>query len=312
MILQLSNTIDWEDIAVHFLKTKFLKAVFAFAVVTAMACTSSFGLYVANVTRSSVNLRTSASGSVVSSLPKGTKLVVIDNSSSWYRVAVNGKTGYVFGKYVCGTSDGDFALGNAVITGEGSINVRAQANTTSAVVATAAKNTKVAVVGVYNDFYKVKFGKVTGYVYYPYVYINGRATTPISRGTSATAEALRNQVINYAANFLGTPYVYGGSTPSGFDCSGFTSYVYNNTVRSIPRTSNSQYSGLSHVGSMSDLKPADLVFFGSNGSISHVGIYVGNGKFIHSPHTGSSVKYDTLWSGNYNSRYIGASRVIFD
>lgn len=107
------------------------------------------------------------------------------------------------------------------------------------------------------------------------------------------------------------PYVYGGSTPSGFDCSGFTSYVFKNTVGSIPRVAQAQYDATTRV-SRDDLLPGDLVFFGSStSSISHVGIYVGSNQFIHAPSTGDVVKYSSL-TGSYATRYQGAGRVIFE
>ena len=118
-------------------------------------------------------------------------------------------------------------------------------------------------------------------------------------------------MLNYAAQFLGVPYVYGGSTPSGFDCSGFTSYVFKNTVGSIPRVAQAQYDATTRV-SLENLLPGDLVFFGSSAySISHVGIYVGSNQFIHAPHTGEVVKYESL-TGTYATRFQGGGRVIFD
>ena len=123
--------------------------------------------------------------------------------------------------------------------------------------------------------------------------------------------AKRTAVLDYAAKFLGVPYVYGGSTPSGFDCSGFTSYVYKNTVCSIERVAQAQFDTTTRV-SRDELLPGDLVFFGSSAySISHVGIYVGDGQFIHAPHTGDVVKYEAL-SGSYATRFQGGGRVIFD
>ena len=117
--------------------------------------------------------------------------------------------------------------------------------------------------------------------------------------------AKRTAVLDYAAKFLG------GSTPSGFDCSGFTSYVYKNTVCSIERVAQAQFDTTTRV-SRDELLPGDLVFFGSSAySISHVGIYVGDGQFIHAPHTGDVVKYDSL-SGSYATRFQGGGRVIFD
>lgn len=114
-----------------------------------------------------------------------------------------------------------------------------------------------------------------------------------SRGsTSATG----NAIVAYAANFLGTPYVWGGSTPQpGFDCSGFVKYVYAHFGISLSRTTYTQVNQGRAV-SRSELQPGDLVFFGSASSPYHVGIYVGGGTYIHAPQTGEVIKYSKLGS----------------
>lgn len=290
---------------------KIIRIVCTAALAASLSSTGAFGLYAAQTTGSSVNLRTTAGGAVMTSLPQNAKIAVIENSGDWYKVAAYGMTGYVSGQYVKGIPDCDFTLGTATVTCETTVNVRSKPSTDSGVLTSVSNGGVVWVIGVENGWYKVTVGDVTGYMAAPYVYINSRMSNGTSRGDSSEASSKRSEVLNFAAQFLGTPYVYGGSTPSGFDCSGFTSYVYRNTVRSIPRTATAQRNALTTV-SMSELQPADLVFFGSGGSISHVGIYVGNGNFIHSPHTGSSVKYDNLWSGNYNRRFVCGGRVIFD
>lgn len=120
-----------------------------------------------------------------------------------------------------------------------------------------------------------------------------------------------NRIVSIAAKYKGIPYKYGGTTPDGFDCSGFTSYVYTKAGKTIPRTSSLQYSSGSGVAK-SDLKKGDLVFFmrwpviGFILPPNHVGIYVGNNKFIHAPSTGGSVRYDSLDNSYWNSRYKGA------
>lgn len=290
---------------------KIIRIVCTAALAASLSSTGAFGLYAAQTTGSGINLRTTAGGAVMTSLPENAKIAVIDNSGDWYKVAAYGMTGYVSGQYVQGIADCDFTLGTATVTCETTVNVRSKPNTDADVLTNVSNGGVVWVIGVENGWYKVTVGDVTGYMAAPYVYINSRMSNGTSRGNSSEASSKRSEVLNFATQFLGTPYVYGGSTPSGFDCSGFTSYVYRNTVRSIPRTATSQRNALTTV-SMSELQPADLVFFGSGGSISHVGIYVGDGKFIHSPHTGSSVKYDTLSSGNYNRRFVCGGRVIFD
>ena len=140
---------------------------------------------------------------------------------------------------------------------------------------------------------------------------------PISRGASdgpgvsgtVTVSGGAQQILSYAARFLGTPYHYGGTTPSGFDCSGFTQYVFRNAGISLSRTSQEQiHNGVSVVRSA--LRPGDLVFFHTSGgsSISHVGIYVGNNTMINSSNGG--VSYDDLTDSYWEPRFAGASRVL--
>jgi hypothetical protein len=99
------------------------------------------------------------------------------------------------------------------------------------------------------------------------------------------------QIVSYAKQFLGTPYVYGGTTPSGFDCSGFTQYVYQHFNIAITRTTDTQINQGIPV-SQSNLQLGDLVFPTSG----HVGIYVGNNQIIHAPYPGQVVKIETIWS----------------
>ncbi len=111
-------------------------------------------------------------------------------------------------------------------------------------------------------------------------------------------------VVGIAMQYLGIPYVYGGSTPAGFDCSGFVMYVYAQVGVSLPHNAAAQY-GYGSPVSRSQLQPGDLVFF--NG-LGHNGIYIGGGQFIHSPHTGDVVKISSL-SGWYSSTWVGARRL---
>jgi peptidoglycan DL-endopeptidase CwlO len=114
----------------------------------------------------------------------------------------------------------------------------------------------------------------------------------------------RGGVVGIAMQYLGVPYRWGGSSPSGFDCSGFVMYVYAQVGVSLPHNAAAQYGHGTPVA-RSDLQPGDVVFF--NG-LGHNGIYVGGGQFIHAPHTGDVVKISSLSSSWYASTYVGARR----
>lgn len=116
-----------------------------------------------------------------------------------------------------------------------------------------------------------------------------------------------NTIVKTAFNFIGVPYVFGGSTPSGFDCSGFVQYVYRMCGVKIPRMAHHQYYAGTPIGRKS-VRPGDLVFFETyTQGISHVGIYIGDNKFIHASSKGA-VRIDSLGAAYYTSAYRGAAR----
>jgi cell wall-associated NlpC family hydrolase len=124
------------------------------------------------------------------------------------------------------------------------------------------------------------------------------------RHSTSHASSLGERAVALARAELGVPYVWGGESPSGFDCSGLVQYVYGRLGVSLPRVAADQYRAGRHV-SRSRLRAGDLVFFDHLG---HVGIYMGGGRFIHAPHTGTVVQISSL-SGWYAETYVGATRV---
>lgn len=134
---------------------------------------------------------------------------------------------------------------------------------------------------------------------------NTSAGSSISVPTSYSSD----NVITYAETFMGVSYVWGGTSPSGFDCSGFVQYVYSHFGITLPRTSEEQY-GVGSAVDKSNLQPGDLVFFnwGEDGipGPGHVGMYIGGGQMIDAPHTGASVHVSDL---SYHPNYVGARRV---
>lgn len=119
---------------------------------------------------------------------------------------------------------------------------------------------------------------------------------------------LGGAIVSEAAKHLGTPYVWGGTSPDGFDCSGLVQYVMQSLGISVDRVAEEQFKNGVSVN-RDELRPGDLVFFEQNGYIHHVGIYAGNGMMIHAPHTGDVVRYQSIDTDYYRSEYAGARRV---
>ena len=131
-----------------------------------------------------------------------------------------------------------------------------------------------------------------------------RHRQPPTEATLVAREQAR--IVRFARHYLGVRYVYGGVSPaSGFDCSGFTRFVYAHFGITLPHYSGGQFS-IGRRVSRGGLRPGDLVFFDGLG---HVGIYVGAGRFIHAPHTGTRVSIDPL-DGWYGAEYDGARRLL--
>ncbi len=195
-----------------------------------------------------------------------------------------------------------------------SINVRKEANTSAEIVANLPVNTSVEVLAETNGWSKVRVNGKEGYILSSLLSTKKQETSRSAAPRTANAQeqtttqtapvsGTGSSVVAYAKQFIGTKYTYGGSTPStGFDCSGFTSYVYKNFGVSLPRTSGGQ-SGAGVAVSRDNLAAGDLVIYSG-----HVAIYVGGGQVIHAPRPGKSVCIVPL--NQAASNYIGARRVL--
>ncbi|HVN13812.1 MAG TPA: NlpC/P60 family protein [Kineosporiaceae bacterium] len=123
-----------------------------------------------------------------------------------------------------------------------------------------------------------------------------RTSTPnVAASTSTSSRGA--SVIALASRYLGVPYLYGGASPRGFDCSGLTQYVYGLLGVRLPRSAAAQYAATTHVA-RSQARPGDLVFFFTGGTVTHVGVYLGGTMMIAAPHTGDVVKKQTIYSAN--------------
>lgn len=190
-----------------------------------------------------------------------------------------------------------------------SLNLRSGAGTDYDIITTIPKGTIVNTIGATGNWTEVTYEGNQGYVSSQYISV--RKTMTDRSGSSINRESSKGgEVVEYAKKFLGVKYVYGGSSPSGFDCSGLTSYVYKQFGYSISRTASGQASNGVYV-SKDELQPGDIVLFKNGGSgIGHAGIYVGDGEFIHSVKPGVSVRTSSLNSGYYANNYVTARRIV--
>lgn len=257
-------------------------------------------------TGSSLRLRAepSTSASVVTTLDKSVAVAILDDSvDGWYKIAYNGSTGYVSADYLNVDQDNVFTTYGRV--NSDGVNVRSDASTDSSVLATIEEDAIVTVNGLVDGWYDVtcEYG-TEGYIRSDFL--------DLTESSSSNSD-----IAATAKQYLGTGYVYGGASPRGFDCSGFTMYVYSQHGYSLPHSATSQWqSGLgTRVYSISELQPGDLVFFNdpsrnAGKACSHAGIYTGDGQFIHSSSSRSGgVIVSSLTSGYYNTYFVGGIHV---
>lgn len=257
-------------------------------------------------TGSSLRLRAepSTSASVVTTLDKSVAVAILDDSvDGWYKIAYNGSTGYVSADYLNVDQDNVFTTYGRV--NSDGVNVRSDASTDSSVLATIEEDAIVTVNGLVDGWYDVtcEYG-TEGYIRSDFL--------DLTESSSSNSD-----IAATAKQYLGTGYVYGGASSRGFDCSGFTMYVYSQHGYSLPHSATSQWqSGLgTRVYSISELQPGDLVFFNdpsrnAGKACSHAGIYTGDGQFIHSSSSRSGgVIVSSLTSGYYNTYFVGGIQV---
>ena len=248
-----------------------------------------------------LNLRSEAStdAAVLATLDYGTQVDVLSTSDdgTWHKVTYNGMTGYMSGDYLQVTEE---QLYGQVM--DGPLNIRSGPGTEHGTVGSLSTGAVVEIeelVGGYGGWYKIEQG-----------YVSSDYVAQVDASVAASS-GKGSQIAQYALQYVGCPYVYGGSSPSGFDCSGFTTYVMKHFGYSINRTASSQMDNGTSV-SKSELQPGDLVFFNSGNSskrATHVGIYTGNGQFVHASTSTTGVIISDLNSSYYSSTYVGARRL---
>lgn len=227
------------------------------------------------VNSQTINVRQKAdkTSQVIKQLKINTQVTVISTDNGWAYIDTNGTKGYIAENLLSNTKQ------------ETSRSATTERNTTNAT--TAIQTTE-----------NIKQTTTA----------SSTTTTTSSNASTAgtTASSAGSSIISYAKQFLGCKYVYGGTTTSGFDCSGFTQFVYKHFGITLNRTASAQYS---NGKSVTNLQAGDLVMFGKSG-INHVGIYMGGNTFIHAANPSRGVTTDTLASGYYKTNYVGARRIF--
>ena len=228
------------------------------------------------VNSQSVNLRQKAdkTSQVIKSLTLNTKVTVLSSTNGWAYVDVNGTKGYIAENLLTSTQKE---------TSRSGLTTREQANSNATKTESNSSTTSA-------------------------VNTTSKSTTTSNTNTTESTASSKSgsSVVSYAKQFLGCKYVYGGTSPSGFDCSGFTQYVYKHFGVNLNRTAAAQYS---NGKSVTSLQAGDLVMFGKSG-INHVGIYIGGNTFIHAANKSQGVRTDSMSTGYYKTNYIGARRIF--
>ena len=257
-----------------------------------------------NAEGSSLRVRSQANtnSAVLGSLSHGTQVEVnAVTESGWYQISYNGAAGYVSGDYLTVADAAQLPVEKEPVYARvtaSALNVRSGPGTDYEKTDKLSAGTVVEVLEESNGWYKID----SGYISAEYAVI-----------VDAASATLGSEIANYALTFVCYPYVYGGSSPSGFDCSGFTSYVYAQFGISLNRSASNQLDNGTPV-SMSELQPGDLVLFKKSGTgskrASHVGIYIGGNQFVHASTSTVGVIVSNMSDAYYTSGFVGGRRLV--
>ena len=298
---------------------KFLRAAVMTAALSTLcivgASAASLGIGTVNADALRMRAEASTDSSILATASKGTSVVVLEDAGNgWFKVDYKSVEGYMSASYLDVSTQADVTIGYGLVkTGGGTLNVRTGPNTGYTHIFTLNDGDVVEITGIDSGWYKITYNGMNGYVSSDFMVTCKDSAGSRGDGTVAAASSsLGQQVVDYAKQFLGRPYVWGGNGPNSFDSSGFTKYVYSHFGYTLNRTASSQLNNGVSVA-RGEWQPGDLVFF-YNGRVStpvsHVGIYVGDGQFIHASTNSYAVQYDSLYSNYYSNTYVYARRIF--
>ena len=286
-------------------------ALTALCAVSASAACEGVG----TVTASALRLRSepSTESSILATAAQGELVVILEQTDDgWYKVDYQSMEGYMSAEYLDFQPQADVTLGWGVVKVSDSLNVRTGPGTEYETLGALGNRETVLILGVENGWYKILYGETAAYVHSDYVRScmdesGARGDDPVYDGTLAA------QIVAYAEEFLGVPYVYGANGPYAYDCSSFTQTVYAHFGYTLNRTSYDQALNGRAV-SWDELQPGDLIFFRTMAGayISHVGMYVGDGVIIHASSGSRMIRYANLYSSYFTNAYVCARRIIED
>lgn len=268
------------------------------------------------VSADALNLRSEASltAPVKQLVPGGAFVLVEEQSSGWSKIVYNGTRGYVSSQYIsfAENAEGEYNF-SASVTGA-DVRMRSGPSTSDNIIGSFSTDTQLSILGVSGSWLKVATEKgATGYIRSDLLkYSTGAAESAEPAAASYVSTAtLGEQIVATAKEYLGCRYVWGGMSAAGFDCSGFVNYVYKQYNYTMNRVAQSIYTNDGVSVEKENLQPGDLVFFGYSGtSVSHVGMYIGDGQMIHASSSEGMVVTTDLSGNYYTSMYVGAKRII--